>query len=365
MLEENLLDIQREIREESWSPKGYRRMWVHVPKKRLIMVAPFNERVVHWCIYMLLNPFYDKRFIEDSYACRSGKGMHKAVERLKYWIHQVDRKLDRYYYLKIDISNFFYRVDHEVLLGLLRQTIADDAFYELIEKIIRGNGQAYGLPSDKGPTEVTEKDWVQGVGMPIGNLLSQMFANMYLNELDQFAKHRLKIHYYIRYMDDIVILGKSKEELQTWLNEIKMFLKQHLKLDLNRKSCLRPISMGIEFVGVRIWPTHTKIRKSTVRRMKRQTAAIARRYKAGKIDMEQVNRFVQGLNGMFKQAPHGALRWRLNQIWIKEIEPDAGKGSSDACRGHRDPGTDHTRTSSTSRKAGGGCSRSGKQAKRN
>lgn len=350
MLEENLIDIQRQLRDGIWMPGGYRRMWVNVPKKRLIMVAPFRERVIHWSVYMILNPFFDKRFIEDSYACRTGKGMHKATDRLKYWLRQVNRRQKRYYYLKIDISKFFYRVNHDILLGILRRTIEDEALYRLLENMVRGNGQAYGLPAGKGPTEVPAKEWLQGVGMPIGSLLSQLFANLYLNELDQFAKHKLKIHYYIRYMDDIVILGESKGQLKVWMNELRQFLNQRLKLEINRKSCLRPVSMGVEFVGVIIWPTHTKIRKSTVRRIKRQTAAIAKQYKAGVIDEERVERFVQGLSGVLKQASHGALLWRLNQIWIKEMEPDVGKGSGNACRGHRDPGTDHTRASAASRK---------------
>lgn len=157
-------------------------------------------------------------------------------------------------------------------------------------------------------------------GMPIGNLTSQLFANIYLNELDQFCKHKLKIHYYIRYMDDVIILGPNKWVLREWKEEIEKFLEKELHLDLNTKTSIRPMKSGIEFVGVRIWPTHMKLRKSTVRRIKRETRKISRLYASGDMARDAFERRVTSIRGMLKHAECASLRWRLNEIYREEME---------------------------------------------
>lgn len=157
-------------------------------------------------------------------------------------------------------------------------------------------------------------------GMPIGNLTSQLFANIYLNELDQYCKHKLKIHYYIRYMDDVIILGPNKWVLREWKEEIEKFLETELHLDLNTKTSIRPMKSGIEFVGVKIWPTHMKLRKSTVRRIKRETRKISRLYASGDMARDAFERRVTSIRGMLKHAECASLRWRLNEIYREEME---------------------------------------------
>lgn len=144
---------------------------------------PFKDRIVQWAIYRQLFPLYEKTFIFDSYACRKGKGTHKAADRLQYWLRQTERKPERYYYLKMDISKYFYRVDHDILLKILARRIKDQRLLNLLEKIINCESMNFGLPPGKEPDEVAVSDRLSNKGMPIGNLTSQMFANIYLNEV--------------------------------------------------------------------------------------------------------------------------------------------------------------------------------------
>lgn len=249
----------------------YRKLWVYVPKKRLVMALDYPDRIVQWSLYLYLNPIYDRLFIEDSYACRKDKGSHKAAKRLQYWMCQVQRKPGPgWYCLKLDISKYFYRVNHEKLLAILERRVKDPAMMAFIRGVVNSRAEPFGLPRWRTPQDTPPEEWLYEVGMPIGNLTSQLFANIYLNELDQYCKHRLKIHYYIRYMDDVIILGQDKETLHRWKAAVETFLREELALDLNSKTSIRPVRQGVEFVGVRIWPTHMKLRKSTVRRIKRE-----------------------------------------------------------------------------------------------
>lgn len=165
--------------------------------------------------------------------------------------------------------------------------------------------------------------------MPIGNLTSQLFANIYLNELDQYCKHHLKIHYYIRYMDDIIILGPDKETLHRWKAAVEIFLQEELALDLNDKTSIRPVRNGVEFVGVRIWPTHMKLRKSTVGRMKREVRAISARYAAGKMSRIDFERRAASIRGLLEHTDSASLRWRLNTIYQAEMYKAAHRKGAD------------------------------------
>ena len=183
-LEENLIELQNELIWQSYKVGAYRPFYVREPKLRLVMALQYRDRVVQWAIYKQLYPFYDKTFIEDSYACRRGKGTHRAADRLQYWLRQVSRKPGKWYYLKLDISKYFYRVDHSVLLEILGRRIKDLRLMQLLSEIINSEDTRFGLPAGLSPDECTEDMWLCDVGMPIGNLTSQLFANIYLNELD-------------------------------------------------------------------------------------------------------------------------------------------------------------------------------------
>ena len=173
------------------------------------------------------------------------------------------------------------------------------------------------------PQNTPPEEWLYDVGMPIGNLTSQLFANIYLNELDQYCKHSLKIHFYIRYMDDVIILGPDKEALHRWKADIEIFLLRELALDLNDKTSIRPVRQGVEFVGVRIWPTHMKLRKSTVGRMKREVRAISARYAAGEMSRAEFERHAASIRGLLNHTESESLRWRLNEIYLEEMDKAA------------------------------------------
>jgi len=248
-LERELLEIQKELQEKTYQPGSYKNFYVSDPKKRLVYVASFKDRIVHHALCNVIEPIFDKGFIYDSYACRKNKGTHCAVMRLKKFLRILYFKCgsNNFYILKCDISKFFDNVDKEILFELIKKKIKDKNILRLIKKI---------LNSTNGPK-----------GIPIGNLTSQLFANIYLNELDQFVKHHLRIKYYTRYMDDFVIVSDDKNQLKIWREEIKNFLQNHLQLILHpQKQEILPAKIGVDFLGFHVFYSHILIRKSTVRR---------------------------------------------------------------------------------------------------
>ena len=166
-LESNLIDIQNHLIYGTYECGRYRPFYIYEPKKRLIMALPFRDRVVQWAIYRQLFPIFNRQFIHDSYACRKGMGTHAAADRLQYWLRQTERKPQRFYYLKLDISKYFYRVDHAVLMGILRRKIHDEPLLCLLEKIINCETTAFGLPAGVDPDACLPEDRLFDVGMPI------------------------------------------------------------------------------------------------------------------------------------------------------------------------------------------------------
>lgn len=310
-LEENLIQLQNELIYKTYRVGRYREFYVYEPKKRLIMALQFRDRVIQWAIYRHLNPWFDKQFIYDSYGCREGKGTHRAADRLQYWVRQVNRKKERYYYLKLDISKYFYRVDHKALMDILRRKIEDEDLLELLDRIINCEHTAFGLPAFTDPADCPKEDRLLDAGMPIGNLSSQLFANIYLNELDQYVKQELRIHYYIRYMDDIIILHQDKRYLHEVKDEIETFIMDKLRLNLNKKTAIRPISQGIEFVGYRIFPTHRKLKKASAKKMKARLKYVRAAFERGEIDAESLRATEASYLGVLKHFNSHGLRKAL------------------------------------------------------
>lgn len=237
---------------------------------------------------------------------------------MQYWLRQTERKPERYYYLKMDISKYFYRVDHEILLQILKRRIKDERLLDLLEKIINCESTKFGLPLGKEPDEVEIEDRLSNKGMPIGNLTSQMFANIYLNEVDQYAKHELGLHYYIRYMDDIIILHSDKKYLAQVKELIRVFLDENLRLNLNQKTAIRPCSMGIDFVGYRIWATHRRLKKKTAVKIKRNLKRQIERVRAGEESRERLMRSVASYRGILSYCDSYGLRQSLNQLFTRK-----------------------------------------------
>jgi RNA-directed DNA polymerase len=170
------------------------------------------------------------------------------------------------------------------------------------------------------PEECPDDMWLTDVGMPIGNLTSQMFANIYLNEVDQYAKHGLRIHYYIRYMDDIIILHQDKAQLAAYKDELATFLKDRLQLDLNKKTAIRPVPLGVDFVGYRIYATHRKLKKSTAYRIMHRIKTLSAQLAAGEITREEFDRVIASYRGVLSHCNSHGLRQRLNRIYKEAME---------------------------------------------
>ena len=250
-LEDNLFQLYQELRIKTYRHSNYSSFYVQDPKLRHIHKAEVRDRIVHHLISKYLNRIYDKTFIFDSYSCRLNKGTHKAVNRLKQFsLKQSKNNKLNFYYLKCDIKRFFDSIDHNILTEILKRKIKDRDILGIIAEIIS--------------SFQTEKD----KGIPLGNLTSQYFANMYLNEFDQFVKHRLKAKYYLRYTDDFLILSRNKEYLENLIAPIQNFLKNRLNLLLHPdKIMIRKYNQGIDFLGYVTLPYYRVLRTKTKQRM--------------------------------------------------------------------------------------------------
>lgn len=312
---ENLLRITHEMKNGTYESSRYRERFVYVPQTRLIQVSHFRDRVAQQAIYLVLKDILEKHYIHDSYACRKGKGSHEATKRVQYWLRQIHRKPDGKAYVagKIDVAKFFYRLDHDIIMQVLSQYIDDPGFTRVIENIIRCKHTPFGLPEGKGCKDVPASDRLYGVGVPIGSLMSQTAANLVMNELDQYAKHQLKIRHYIRYMDDIIILAPDLATMHRWMEAIRTYLHDKLRLQCNRKTQVIPLSHGIPFVGRKIWATHVTLRKSTRQHMKKALKYKAERYAQGLIDQEEAMQCVASYLGLCKHVDAQNLR-----DWIAE-----------------------------------------------
>ena len=233
---------------------AYEAFTVRDPKTRSIHKASVADRVLHRALYRKLYPFFDRAFIADSFSCRNGKGTHKALDRFASLARKASRNHRvTLWVLKCDVKKFFASIDHRVLLRILYDSIADKRIMRLLEEIIGSFSTA-----------------TNGVGLPLGNLTSQLFANVYLNVLDQYAKHRLKAQYYLRYADDFAIMSTDKKWLESSLSAIQTFLAEKLFLRLHPdKVFIRTFSSGVDFLGWVHFPSHRVLRTATKIRLMR------------------------------------------------------------------------------------------------
>ena len=262
-LKQELNKLHEELSYQVYTPRPLKRFIIRDPKTRTIHSSAFRDRVVYHAIVNILEPMLDPTFIHDSYASRKNKGIHKAVERFDEFKRKVSRNgklAENYctknnimgYALKADIRHYFDNVDHKILLNVIKRKIRDENLILLIRKILNNFN-----------TET------EGKGMPLGNLTSQFFANVYLNDLDQFVKHKLKASYYIRYVDDFVILHKNRKILNVYNEKIKKYLKK-LKLELHPdKSVILPLRDGLTFLGYRIFYHYKLLRKNNLMKFNR------------------------------------------------------------------------------------------------
>jgi retron-type reverse transcriptase len=262
-----------------------------------------RDRILHRAIYRILYPFFDRIFISDSFSCRNDKGTHKAINRFKEFAHKVSKNNTRTcWILKCDIKKFFASIDHEILLDILRVYIPDSDIIQVLEKIIE-----------------SFSSFRVGVGLPLGNLTSQLFANIYMNELDNFIKHKLKAKYYIRYADDFVILSEDKDWLVNILNFISNFLNDSLKLNLHpNKIFIKTLNSGVDFLGYVLLPYHRVLRTKTKNRIFRKISQKMIGLKNNSITKKSFNQTIQSYLGVLKHCNGYKVRGKIDDL-LKDV----------------------------------------------
>lgn len=305
-LEPSLLDIQNSLIDGTYKTGPYRHFHIYEPKKRIVSALPIKDRIVQQSVYKAIEPIFESRFIEQSFACRPNKGAHKGADKVQGYMRQVKRKYGRVYALKADIAKYFPSICHDVLRRLLRRRIACTKTVDLLDQVIAS--------TDDGAS-------VMPRGIPIGNLTSQLFANIYLHELDTFVKHELRVKCYARYMDDFTVIHQDKDYLHELRMKIEIFLWSELGLRTNAKTQVFPINKdngrGLDFLGYRIWPTHRALRKDSISRMRKKMKRMARLYGMGEMELPAIEAVTRSWVGHARHADTYDLRRNLLGVIFK------------------------------------------------
>lgn len=291
-LEKNLLEIENDLKDGTYQPGGYHSFEIKKPKRRLVNAAPFRDRVVHHALMNVIEPFFERQFIFDSYANRKFKGTHAALDRATYFLRRYD------YVMHLDVRQFFPSVDHEILISILSRTLGDERVMNLARKIISSGS---GVQASEYDMVYFPNDDLFALnrprGLPIGNLTSQHWANVYLNELDQYAKRVLKCRAYIRYVDDILLFADDKETLHEWKKQIIQFL-QTLRLTIHEtKAQPRPCYTGVPFLGFIVFPDHRRLKPANGYAFQRRLKKMLILYRRGELSQREFSsRLVSWVN---------------------------------------------------------------------
>ncbi|KKR70964.1 MAG: Retron-type reverse transcriptase [Candidatus Woesebacteria bacterium GW2011_GWA2_40_7b] len=297
-LEQNIFELHRELKAGIYRHGLYKPFYIHDPKQRLIHKATVRDRVVHHAIYSVLNLIFEPTFIANSFSCRIGKGTHKGVEALKKILRKASRNnTGNCFALKCDIKKFFDSIDHPILLDVLAKRIKDERAMSLLTEIVGSFSS----------------------GLPIGNLTSQLFANIYLSGFDQFMKQELRVKYYVRYTDDFVVVSRDRDYLEHLLKPVSKFLNDKLRLSLHpQKVLLRKYGQGIDFLGYVVLPNHIVLRTKTKRRIFRKLQKHLADYKEGTLSEEILNQSTASYLGVLSHSNSFKLSNRLNNLMISK-----------------------------------------------
>ncbi|MDO8466858.1 MAG: reverse transcriptase/maturase family protein [bacterium] len=283
-LMDNILSLHGELASQRYRHGGYYQFRIADPKPRIIHKAEVRDRLVHHAIHRLLYPFFDKTFFADSFSCRIKKGTHRALNRFRAIAYKVSKNHTKTcWVLKCDIKKFFDSINHQILLKILKAYIPDQKIIWLLENVISSFSTKPGF------------------GLPLGNLTSQLFANVYMNQFDQFVKHKLKARHYVRYADDFVFLSPDKERLVEIIPKIQDFLEENLKLFIHKdKLFLKTLVSGVDFLGWVHFPDHRVIRFVTkwkmFRRLKENPNEQSRQSYLGMLGHGNANKIKARLN---------------------------------------------------------------------
>lgn len=309
-LEENLLQLRDELRSGAYRPGAYTSFHIHEPKRRLISAAPFRDRIVHHALVNVIGPIYERKFIYDTYANREGKGTHRALDRCTHYLRRYR------YVLALDVRQFFPSIDHAILQGILAQTLADERVLDLAGKII---ASGVGVQRDEYVMVYFPGDDLfaseRPRGLPIGNLTSQFWANVYLNGLDHYVKRQLKCQGYVRYVDDLLLFSDDKPTLHAWRAAVIEYVAG-LRLTLHEERAQpRPCATGVPFLGFQVFPDHRRLKRRNVVNARRRLQALSRAYQRGEVDQARAR---AGVLGWINHASTGDT-WGLRQAVLGSI----------------------------------------------
>ena len=299
-IEDRLFHLKDELSTLSYRHGPYDHFYVTDPKQRRISKASVKDRLVHQIVYATLSPVFDKTFIFDSFSSRLGKGTHAGIARLRNLLQKASRNGKKpCYALKMDIKRFFDTVDHALLKTLLCRTICDTRMIHLVDTII-----------DSFHTDAPH------IGLPLGNVTSQLFANVYLNELDLYIKHQLREPYYLRYCDDFILLSNGEAHLKGLIDPIRGFLQDTLHLRLHpKKISLKKFTQGIDFLGYVLFPHYTRVRTKTKKRLKKRLQKTHEHYVSGHIAPTALNQCLQSYLGVLSHADEFTLSSHLKNSY--------------------------------------------------
>jgi retron-type reverse transcriptase len=303
-LETELLQLQQELREQTYQPGAYRTFEIYEPKPRLISAAPYRDRVVHHALCNVIVPIFERTFIHTSYANRVGYGTHRALRQFTHWARKYR------YVLQCDIRKYFPSIDHSLLKATLKRKIKCRSTWWLIEQIVdRSNAQEPVIdyfPGDDLLTPIMRRK-----GLPIGNLTSQFFANCYLNPLDHFATETLQAKQYLRYVDDFALFSNDADFLADARVQIETYLKG-LRLKIHPiKSQLFETRIGANFVGFRVLPNRIRVRNDNLRRGRIRIRKLQEDYRSGKIELEKIDRSLSSWMAHLAHGDTGRLRQKI------------------------------------------------------
>lgn len=305
-LEVNIFRLRGELMAFAYNHGVYEQFRVCDPKERLISRASVRDRFVHHIVYTTLTTVFDPILIFHSLSCRKNKGVHKGISLLREMINRVSENGSRNCWaLKMDIRRFFDTIAHSVLKQLIRRRIGNERLLTLVDRIIDSFHQSTNLFGK--------------VGLPLGNVTSQLFANIYLHDLDDFIKNRLKLKFYLRYCDDFVILSHDLKSLRWLICQIEEFVRVHLRLELHpRKISLVTIAGGIDFVGYVHFPHHRVVRPQTKRRLKSRLKKGLKLFHEGKLTSTQLDQKLQSYLGVLSHGDEFLFSQTIkNAYWVR------------------------------------------------
>ena len=281
--EEYIMYLLEKLKNKTYKHGGYTTFYISEPKVRKIEKSRYIDRIVHrWVVDNFLEPYFVPQFIYSSFACLKNKGMHKSAKYVQEKMQHCKRIWGEYYILKMDIAKYFDNINKNILLDIIKRKIKDENILWLIKEILFSQKREKGLE--------------------IGNYTSQMFANIYLNEVDQYVKHKLKIKYYCRYLDDSVLMVKTKKEAKEALKKIQIFLKEKLELELNKKTQILKNKQGVNFCGYKINEYRLKIRTKGKKKLKKKVKKLKCAVKNREMSSKEAKKYLCGHIGYIKIA---------------------------------------------------------------